>query len=227
MATTIDRSGTEVSDSGRRIVLNCVSWESYEKFLEALGDRPIRTTYDQGTFEIMSPLPKHEGTKKRLARLLEMLTFELDIPIQSFGSVTIRRVVAQRGLEPDECYYLANAPRVRNLTEVDFETVPPPDLAIEVDVSHSSLPRLQIYASLGIPEVWRFDGDSLRAYHLQPDATYAPSDRSLNFPYLGLDEVLGFLLQAEGMDETTWIRGFRDWVRAELAPRIERAGNET
>lgn len=224
MATIAEPKAPEAVDSGRRLVLNSVSWEAYGKFLEAMGDRPIRTTYDRGTFEIMSPLPRHERSKRRIGRLLEMLTYELGIPIQSAGSTTFRRAAVNRGLEPDECYYLANESRLRGKIDIDFETDPPPDLAIEIDLTHSSVPRMPVYASLGVREVWRFDGASIRSHHLQPDGTYAISESSLNLPQLRPDELLDFLSQADATDETTWLRGSCAWVRAELAPRIAAAG---
>ena len=213
-----------LNDSGRRLVLGCVSWEQYELFLEALGDRRIRTTYDRGIFEIMSPLARHESYKRWIGRLLEMLTFELGIPIRSAGSTTFRRAVAERGLEPDECYYLLNEARLRGKIDIDLEVDPPPDLAIRVDITHSSVPRMPVYAGLGVPEVWRFDGSDLRSHLLQADGTYLVSDRSFNIPQLRPEELLPFLSRAEATDETTWLRDFVDWVRVELVPRF--AGGE-
>jgi hypothetical protein len=93
-------------------------------------------------------------------------------------------------------------------------------LAIEVDVMRSCLDRMGIYAALGVPELWRFDGESLELCGLQADRTYALRTSSLSFPFLPLADVTRFLLLGETMDETPWIRSFRDWVRAEVAPRV-------
>src|SRR5205814_3142396 len=107
---TIATSRSRLLDQ-QHIVLDDVSWDFYERVLEEIGDRPIRVTFSEGSIEIMSPLPEHERTKKIIARLLELLTLELDIPLECFGSTTFRREDKQKGLEPDECYYLKNIER--------------------------------------------------------------------------------------------------------------------
>ena len=141
----------------------------------------------------MSSSEEHERTKKLLGRMVEVMTEELDIPIRSSGSTTLKSQLRQRGLEPDECYYVANERAVRGRKRIDLDIDPSPDLAIEVDISSSSLDQLRIYASLGVPEVWLYDGASLRVHQLQPEGTYARQTRSPSFPFLPLEEAEGFL----------------------------------
>ena len=141
------------------------------------------------------------------------MTVELGIPIRSGGSTTLRSQLKDRGLEPDECYYVASESRVRGRKRINLAVDPPPDLAIEVDISSSSLDQLAIYATLGVPEVWLYDGAMLEVYQLQPDKTYAKQTRSPAFPFLPLDEVERFLARRNETDETTWIRSFRAWVK--------------
>src|SRR3954454_19090485 len=171
MATIVEPR-PRTSEPEPRIVLRGVGWEGYERMLELVGDRPIRLTYDRGDLELMVPSHDHERYKSLLGRLIETLTLELDLPCDAAGSTTWRKQLEDRGLEPDECYYLANAERVSG-RKIDLEVDPPPDLAIEVEISRSALDRMGIYAALGVPEVWRFDGETLRVAQLRADGTYA------------------------------------------------------
>jgi Uma2 family endonuclease len=210
----------------RRFVLYGVSWRFYQTFLAETADRRIFLTYDRGNLEIMSPSGKHGQSSCLLGRLVEILTEELEIPVDDRGMTTFRREDRERGLEPDECYYIRNEPLVRGKDEIDLMVDPPPDLAIEVEVSRSSLKKLDVYAALGFPEVWRFDGTAIHVHVLQPDGQYAIRETSANFPFLPMAELARFLQLAPTMDKTSWARSFRDWVRAEVAPRYQEAVDE-
>src|SRR4051812_17622495 len=120
---------------GQRFVLYGVGWEGYQTLLKLVGDRPIRLTYDRGDLELMSPLTPHERFKSLLGRMVEAITEELDIPVISAGSMTFNREDVDRGLEPDECFYPANAGRVRDPDHIDLNGDPPPDLAIEIEIT--------------------------------------------------------------------------------------------
>lgn len=195
-----------------RVVLDNVRWQTFEALLADTDRAGSRFTYDEGALEIMSPSPEHELIKKLLARMIEIMTLELEIPIASRGNTTFKAEMKRKGIEPDECYYLANEPRVRGRMEIDLADDPPPDLAIEVDISSSSLDQLGIYAALGVPEIWICDGDTLEVYQLGDDRNYVRQDHSLAFPFLPIDQVQRFLDQGKTADETTWIRSFRSWV---------------
>jgi Uma2 family endonuclease len=116
-------------------------------------------------------------------------------------------------LEPDECYYLAHEQEMRGKDELDLSVDPPPDLVVEVEVSRSALDRLAIYASMGVPEVWRCDGHLLIVHALQGDGTYAVQTHSTNFPFLPMEKLAWFLGQSSTTDETTLLRSFQQWVR--------------
>jgi Uma2 family endonuclease len=88
------------------MILHDVSWEAYTKFLDALGDRRLRHSYDDGTLEMVSPLKDHEWVKCLIGRFLEAASLELNIPIQSIGSTALRRDRMRKGFEPDACYYI-------------------------------------------------------------------------------------------------------------------------
>ena len=196
-----------------RVVLSGVTWSTYESLLADTDNRAARFTYDRGYLEMMSPSDPHERLKRLFGRIVETMTEELGIPIRSGGSTTLRTQLKDRGLEADECYYMASEPAVRGRAKLDLGVDPPPDLAIKVDISTSSLDQLSIYADLGVPEVWLYDGSVLRVHQLQSDGKYVQQPRSPSFPFLPLEEIERFLARRNETDETTWIRSFRAWVK--------------
>ncbi|MGK7925149.1 MAG: Uma2 family endonuclease [Spirulina sp.] len=199
-----------------RILLDNISWQTYETLLEALQDqRGLRLTYDRGRLEIMAPLDPHEGYKKLVGRCIETVTEELNLNIRSLGSRTCRRQDLAKGLEPDQCYYIANEAIVRELEQIDLNQDPPPDLVIEIDITSSSLDRMSLYLSLGVPEVWRYDGETLQFY-CREEGEYRPVDRSPNFPFLSPNDILRFIEQRATIGETALIRSFRQWVREQM-----------
>src|SRR5205823_3484557 len=117
---------------------------------------------------------------------------------------------------PDKCFFFEHEQDVRGKDKLDLSVDPPPDLAIEVDISRSSLNRMGIYAALGVPEVWRFDGQVLRVYRLGPNRSYAEVQESEHFPFLPIVKVQEFLLQRGQMDETKLVKTFRQWVREQF-----------
>jgi len=198
-----------------RILLD-MTWEGYEAMLEGIQDRHVFLTYDRGRLEIMSPSPKHSVSTVRVVRLLWIITEELGIPMSCFGDMTIRRKDLQRGLEPDSCFYLANESRVRGKDQLDFSKDPPPDLAIEVEISQRLLDRENIYAALGVPELWRYDGESIRFFIRREDASYRQVDRSPSFPQLPPETIERLLEMSRSMDDTSWAKSVRKWTQQNL-----------
>jgi Uma2 family endonuclease len=203
----------------QRFVLRDVSWTEYQGIAETLGERHLRLTFDRGSLEFTTLSHGHERYSNLLGRFVEVITEELDVPLQSGGSTTFGREDLERGIEPDQCYYLENEPLVRDKDEIDLAVDPPPDLAIEVDVSRRSLNRMGIYAALRVREVWRFDGETLRAYRLNKRGSYVEVTQSQHFPFLSLAKVAEFLGRRTEMDETSLVRAFRRWVRGQIAKR--------
>ena len=224
MATVVEPVKTTRTLQGeQRFVIPGVGWEGYEALLKMVGDGHIRFTCDGKDVELMSPSIDHEEFGNLIGRMIETVTEELHIPCRGLGSTTWRKRIKEKGLEADRCYYLANVPRVRGKrNNIDLAVDPPPDLAIEIEISRSALDRMGIYAALRVPEVWRFDGERLSVEHLQPDGTYATVDASPGLPMLPLEEVVRWIGLAETMDDhTEWNRQLREWVREELLPRHE------
>jgi Uma2 family endonuclease len=201
----------------QHFVLSNIDWDTYRMFSDKLGERQIRLTYNGEDLEFMTLSPEHEHGKKLLARLLEALTEEMDIDVAGFGSMTCRRQDLQRGLEPDECYWIAHEARVRGRDDIDLTRDPPPDLVLEVEISRSFLDRLAICARLGVPEVWRWDGQTLCVMILGAEGQYVASERSRALPFLPVAELVRFLHQGATQSETKLLRGFRTWVREQMA----------
>ncbi len=197
----------------KSFLLTGISWEHYEAMLAMLADRPVRLTYDRGCLELMSPSFNHERLKKRLARLVEVLTEELNIPLVAGGSTTFKRRDLERGLEPDECFYIQNASRVQGKQVLDLATDPPPDLVIEIDFTSSSLNRLDIYAALGVPEVWRYANDRLKVYRLDLDGKFQEQERSGVFEFLLPSDLIALLEQFEQSTDTELARVYRSSLR--------------
>jgi Uma2 family endonuclease len=204
-----------------RLRLSNVDWKDYTRFLHLFAERPgYRLTYDRGELEIMSPVFEHGKDAYFLGRLVDTLTLELRIPVVAGGITTLRRRRRKRGLEPDNCYWIANAARVAGLRRIDLAVNPPPDLAIEVDVTSSSLDRMSIYARLGVLEVWRLEDDVLTFNLLQPSGDYAPVANSRSFPFLTAGDLMPFLQQVRqglGADDNEVIRSFGTWLRQRQA----------
>lgn len=218
MATVLEPVQQIIPDE--RFVLRAVDWQVYEGILRAIGDHRTRLTFDGRNLELMSPLPIHEFYGRMFDRLLAALAFEFGFPLRNGGSMTFRRENVERGLEPDSCYWVHSSFAIRGKQHFDFAIDPLPDLAIEIEISHSALDRIAIYAKLGIPEVWCFNGDSLRIHLLQSGGVYSESSTSRCFPQLPVQEMVSFLQPDDELDDTTRVRQFVEWAR----PRFGRSG---
>jgi Uma2 family endonuclease len=203
--------------SEQKLVLSGIRWRAYERLLRVFDDRHLRITFDRGILEIMTLSPQHERFKHLLAFLIAVLVEELGWNMTGFGSMTFKRRRQRRGLEPDECFWIQSEPLVRGKDRIDLRRDPPPDLVLEIDVTHSSLDRLAIYAALGVPEVWRFDGTTLQVYLLDSTCRHVESDRSRAFPFLPLAELTRFLAARSTQSETDLVRQFRAWARERIA----------
>ena len=196
------------------IHLSGISWQTYENLLNEMSDRRLRLTYNRGNLEIMAPSPEHESYKKVVGRFVETLAEELDVRIAPLGSTTFKRPELS-GAEPDECFYLKNVNLIKGKKRINLEQDPPPDLVVEIDTTSSSKNRFQVYADLGVPEIWRYDGRDFTINILQ-DKQYISVNQSLAFPGLPILEVANFLEQVEEKDYLELVREFRNWVRSQI-----------
>ena len=207
----------------QRFLLSDVSWSLSEHLLEELGDRPIRVTFDRGSLELMSPSYRHDRPSRVSGLLLQVLAEEMELSLLSAGSTTFRREDLARGLEADECFYIEHVPQILGKEEIDLTIDPPPDLAIEIEVSRNAVDRMSIYEALGVPELWRYRDDQLHVFRLQRSGAYAQVDESPTFPGVPPEKFAEFLKRGMEMDDISLQRAFRNWVRTEVLPRMERS----
>ncbi|PHJ61999.1 hypothetical protein VF14_07245 [Nostoc linckia z18] len=197
----------------QRTVLYNISWETFEALLRETGeDRGSRFAYDCGTLEIMTPLFEHENPKSNFGNFIIALAEELDIEVRSAGSTTLKRKIAKKGIEPDTCYYIQNEAAIRGKQKLNLETDPPPDLAIEIDITSSSVNKFDIYAALGVNELWRYNGQDLKFYQLV-EGQYIESKLSIAFPIVSVSDISRFIEQSKSMGEIALLKLFRAWVQ--------------
>jgi Uma2 family endonuclease len=203
-----------VKNRADRVVLHNVSWEQYETFLEASGDRPsARMAYDNGTLEIMTPLPEHEYFKEAIGDAVKDAAEELEIDYESYGSTTWRKQIKLAGVEPDNCFYFQNEAIVRGRLDLDLsQGDPPPDLVLEIDMTSKSLDRFPIYARLGVPEIWSYDSGVLKIYHLQ-DGEYVSAQLSLALPQLPVQELPQLIEDHRQAGRRAIRKAVREWAR--------------
>lgn len=201
---------------GKCLLLRDVSWSDFEGILADLGNhRSTRIAYDNGLLEIMAPLPEHEYFKQSLSIAIEDIAEILEQNYESYGSTTWRKRAEQAGIEPDNCFYFQNEARVRGKLTFDLDRDPPPDLALEIDLTSKSLNRFPIYQRLGVPEIWCYDQGQLTVYRLQADE-YRPVDRSTVFPALRVQELPQLIEAHREQGRLALRRAVRAWVREQI-----------
>ncbi|OYE00467.1 Uma2 family endonuclease [Nostoc sp. 'Peltigera membranacea cyanobiont' 232] len=200
---------------GQRVLLRDVTWQELETILEDLGEhRAARIAYDTGILEIMSPLPEHEDDKEIISDLVKSLLEELDIEFRCLGSTTFKNQAMAQGIEPDQCFYIKNESKIRGKKRLDLEVDPPPDLALEIDITSRTHPN--IYEALKVPELWRFNKGKLQINVLQ-DGHYVESQQSLNFPRFNLVEAIPqYLKQSTIAGRNSTLKAFRLWIQTQI-----------
>lgn len=226
MATVEDARTALPVVSSPGVVISGVTWDEYLKLLEWVGDRHLKVTYDGFSVELMSASLKHDSGEWELGRMVEQVCFTLGIRFKPAGSTTLKSEVAEKGLEPDLSYWIQNAEAVRGITEMNLALVPPPDLAIEVEVSRTVLDRLAIYSALGVPEVWRLGKRRVVVLLLGEDGQYRPSETSRCLPMLPMDSLSEWLVRGQEVEEFDLIPQFVAWVRETILPRWRAAAEE-
>jgi len=205
-----------------RVTLHNVGWETYERLVQEDLDRSApRFFYDRGELEIVSPSFEHEQIARVVAALIEELCVELDVDVVSAGSTTFKREDLLRGFEPDACFYFpGKIPRVRGKRRLSLDAGdPPPDLTVEVDITRPSASRLPVYASLGVSEVWRHDGERLAVLGLlwpeAGDAHYAelPKSALLAPVEVPAESLSRFVEEGLTSERPAWTRRVREWAR--------------
>lgn len=208
--------------SGERIfVLRGVRWATYKALMADVGDsRAWRMAYDGEILEFRMPLFKHEVPKRLLESFVEAIADEIDIEVLKAGSLLLEREDLTRAIEPDGCFYIQNESRVRSNDNIDLPEDPPLDLAIESDYTSSSLNKFNIYASIGVPELWRYRNGRLEVYQLV-EGKYERVELSLSFPFLPIAEIPHFIEQSKSIGQRAAVRLFREQIRETLVTYSE------
>ncbi|MBW4553647.1 MAG: Uma2 family endonuclease [Aphanocapsa sp. GSE-SYN-MK-11-07L] len=199
---------------GQRVILQDVTWPEFETILEELGEhRGSRLAYEDGMLEIMMPLPEHEDDKEIIGDLVKALLEELEIEFRSLGSTTFKKPTAQ-GLEPDQCFYIQHEAAIRGQQRIDLSVDPPPDLAIEIDIT--SRTHASIYLALQVPELWRFD-QGVFQINILASGRYQDVPESPNFPGLALKQMIPrYLKESKTVGRNKVLKAFRQWVREQI-----------
>jgi len=203
---------------GQQLVITDVSWLMYEQLLEEFGEkRGSRINYSEGVLEIMLPLPEHEFDKVIIGYLVTALLEELDIEFISLASTTFKSELMKQGLEADDCFYIENEAVIRGKKRLDLTVDPPPDLALEIDIT--SRTRLNNYEVLGVKELWRFNGTQLEINVLE-SGKYVRVNESYHFPSFPLIEIVPQYLERSKIDgRNKTMKAFRAWVREKITQR--------
>jgi Uma2 family endonuclease len=199
--------------AGSALILNDVSWEEYERLLDDLGDSSgNRVTYYDGRLEIVSPSSKHEMYTGVILGIALIIADETACNLESRGSTTFKQKSLAKGAEPDTCFYVQNASRIIGTQKIDLSVDPPPDIAVEIDLSHGSKTRLSIYERFGVPEVWIYDERRMRIYELTPQG-YVEQAASVTFTFLTCDLLTDLLERSRTLGQNAVLRSFREWLR--------------
>ena len=214
MVGTIERGETKPIGE-KRVTLYGLTWQAYQQILTALPQtRAARLTYDRGTLEISMPLEEHEFSGRLIERFILILVVELGMKLKTMGSTTLDREDLNRGAEPDNAYYIQNQPLVAG-RRVDLKQDPPPDLIVEVDITYTDIDKNRLYAAMGVPEFWRFNGQSWQIFQLTEDS-YCEVEQSPTFAWIEKADLYRFLDEAL-QDEVEAEVNFRRWVRERQA----------
>jgi Uma2 family endonuclease len=197
---------------GQQLLLEDVSWQQFENILAELGEhRAARLSYSHGFLEIMVPLPEHEKAKEMIGDMVKIFLEAKQIAFESLGSTTLKIERMTQGVEPDACFYIQNQAAVIGKNRLDMSVDPPPDLAIEIDLT--SRTQLDNYQILGVPELWRYGKQGLKINVLQ-GGKYVESDFSPIFPDIPIIELVNQCVQQNQVSgRTQAIQALRNWVR--------------
>ncbi len=191
-----------------RLTLENIRWETFVELSEQRRGSVPRMTYDEGMLELMSPKRLHEGVGCLLGRMVETFTEVHGIEIQSVASTTFKRKDLGKAFEADESYYIENAEKIRAKEELDLRIDPPPDLVIEVEITSSAIQKMKLFAAMGVPEVWRHDGEQLTMHRLRLDS-YETITESVALPGFTCAAADALLAQRYSRGETALIQDYR------------------
>jgi Uma2 family endonuclease len=200
-----------------RTLLKNISWQTFKTMLAEMGvERNSRFAYDKGIVEIMTPLMLHENSNRLIEGYILVLCEEFGLEVKSTGSLTLTRDDLEKGGEPDSSYYIQNESLVRDKENIDLVKDPPPDLVLEVEYSRPKIDKLSLYASMGIPEFWRYNGTVLRIYILS-GSQYSEVELSPTFVPVPVKDIPRFIQESKKIGQLAAKSAFRTWVRQQIS----------
>jgi Uma2 family endonuclease len=211
MIALIDSKTKKHIEVDSAILMTGATWKTYEALLEQYDGLPQRINFDGGVLEVMTLSAEHEMYSRFLVKLMTVIELDRGISIAARGSSTLKQLRRQKGLEPDECFYIANESKIRLKDRIDLSIDPPPDLVVEIDITHHVVDREAIYAAFGVREMWKFDGRNVEAFKLSR-GKWQRIETSLSLPFLKPAELSPFLRRLKKQDERTVLLAFRDWL---------------
>ena len=204
--------------AGALLRLQDVDWDDYERLLTQMESYHPghRLSYDCGSLIIVSPSTEHEHYKEFALRLIHILSEELGLDIETKGAATFKSKLLKKGLEPDTCVYVQNAARIIGKRRITLGVDPPPDVAVEIDMSNDSIDKFPIYAAIGVPEIWRYDGKVAHFYKLAGES-YEVMQDSIAFPGFTAQD-FGQYLERSGVEgQTAAAKAFRQMLRSRFS----------
>ena len=203
-------------DEGAVLVRDGVPWDEYELLLTELDGRSgIRVSYDRGRLEIVTVTHRHEMYTRLIDRIVYLCAERYDVDVENAGSTTFNDKGLQQGAEPDSCFYITNASKIIGKRHVDLTVDPPPDILVEIDISHGSKRKHQFYAQISVPELWVYDERRLHFYE-RTDSVYLKIPSSKTFPVLSSEKVSDFLKIGSTEGQSAALRAFRSWLALSL-----------
>jgi Uma2 family endonuclease len=214
MATATHPSDT---DGEQLFVLRSVGWQSYLAINDAVVHRPnLRMIYSDETLTLLTKSRVHEWYAERLAELVKALAKAFKLDWEDAGGATYRREEMNAGVEGDKTFYFgAHAKIMRGGQDIDLITQPPPDLAIEVEVTNSASAAMVVWGRIGVPEVWRLDpvSEEFGFWLKCEDQTYAPAELGEIFPGITAELIATRLQLADNMGAARWESSLGRWAR--------------
>ncbi len=214
MVITPTEEDTHQEVGEQRVTFYGLSWENYLQIFDALPqERHTRLFFSDGTLEIVRAGQTHEVTSRLIESFVQTLVFETGLKLKTMGSTTMNRQDVKKGAEPDCAYYITNQPKIAG-RKVDFDKDPPPDLVLEIDITQTNVDKNQLYAAMGVPELWRYDGEILCILSLS-NGEYEECETSPLFPVIEKDDLYRFLLESS-QGEMEALRNFQAFLKQKI-----------
>ncbi|HEX7956995.1 MAG TPA: Uma2 family endonuclease [Pyrinomonadaceae bacterium] len=200
--------------AGASLRLVNIDWDEYEHLLSQMEMFPgHRLSYDRGRLIIVSPSTEHEDYKEFIYSLARVISLETGVMLETRGAATFKSNKLLKGAEPDTCFYVQNAAHVVGKRRINLDTDPPPDVVVEIDMSSDSLYKLPIYAALGVPEIWRYDGRGTHFYKLAGE-NYEVTQDSIAFPTLTAQDLTQYVERSKIEGQTAVLAAFQQTLRS-------------